>query len=251
MAPDPARPARVFLLEDDPLLRSGLIRLVEQAEGFELAGEAGSVAEGLAGLAGLARAPDLLLADLGMPDGSGLEVVRAVRDRSDARILIFTVFGDQTSVISALEAGADGFVLKDSRPDDLVAAMRSTLAGGAPISAAAAAHLLRRLRSASASASAGASASAPAATTASAREEPAAAATGDFGLTPREKETLELLARGFSQKEVARKLDISPHTVGAHVKAIYSKMAVNSRSEAVFEAVQSGLIDLSGRAVAV
>ncbi len=235
--PNPA-PARVFLLEDDPLLRSGLIRLVEQAEGFELAGEAGTVADGLAALAALPSPPDLLLADLGMPDGSGLDVVRAVRRAPDARILIFTVFGDQTSVISALEAGADGFVLKDSRPEELVAAMRSALAGGAPISAAAAAHLLRRLRAVDAHASA-APAPAPGA--------PSPPPVDDFGLTPREKETLELLARGFSQKEVARKLDISPHTVGAHVKAIYSKMAVNSRSEAVFEAVQSGLIDLGGR----
>jgi DNA-binding NarL/FixJ family response regulator len=247
MHQDLSRPARVFLLEDDPLLRSGLIRLVEQAEGFELAGEAGSVAEALAALAGLARAPDLLLADLGMPDGSGLDVVRAVRQRWDARILIFTVFGDQTSVISALEAGADGFVLKDSRPDDLVAAMRSTLSGGAPISAAAAAHLLRRLRSASVGAGGPGSAATAAAPV---RPDAAPAPVEDFGLTPREKETLELLARGFSQKEVARKLDISPHTVGAHVKAIYSKMAVNSRSEAVFEAVQSGLIDLGNRAAA-
>ena len=233
-----APPARVFLLEDDPLLRSGLIRLVEQADGFELAGEAGTVADGLAALAELPSPPDLLLADLGMPDGSGLDVVRAVRRSPEARILIFTVFGDQTSVISALEAGADGFVLKDSRPEELVAAMRSALAGGAPISAAAAAHLLRRLRAVDAQAGA-APAPVPGA--------PPPPPVDDFGLTPREKETLELLARGFSQKEVARKLDISPHTVGAHVKAIYSKMAVNSRSEAVFEAVQSGLIDLGGR----
>lgn len=235
-SPD-AAPARVFLLEDDPLLRSGLARLVEGAAGFELAGDAGTVAQGLAALAALPRMPDLVLVDLGMPDGSGLEVVRAVRQGSDARILIFTVFGDQTSVISALEAGADGFVLKDSRPEELIGAMRSALTGGAPISAAAAAHLLKRLRT-------GVAGAVPAATG------PAGAATAHpdpYGLTPREKETLELLARGFAQKEVARKLDISPHTVGAHVKAIYAKMSVNSRSEAVFEAVQSGLIDLGGR----
>lgn len=221
--------AEVFLLEDDPRLRARLVTLIERTGGFKVSAQAGNVADGLSALGHLVAMPDICLIDLGMPDGSGLDVVTAIKARSDAKVLIFTVFGDQTSVISALEAGADGFVLKDSRDSELIDALHATLQGGSPISAAAAAHLLRRLRT----------------------PVPAAAAqampTGqDYGLTPRELQTLELLARGFPQREVAGVMNVSPHTVGAHVKSIYAKMAVNSRSEAVYEAVQSGLIDLTG-----
>jgi DNA-binding NarL/FixJ family response regulator len=218
--------ARIFILEDDPRLRARLVLLAQNAGGFQVVAEAGSVAAGIAAFDKLVNLPDLCLIDLGMPDGSGLDLVRAVKARCDAKVLIFTVFGDQNSVISALEAGADGFVLKDSKDSELVAAMRAALEGGAPISAAAAAHLLRRLRTA-------------------AHVQAAPKDVQDFGLTKRELETLEMLARGFPQREVAGIMGVSPHTIGAHVKSIYSKMAVNSRSEAVFEAVQSGLIDLA------
>jgi DNA-binding NarL/FixJ family response regulator len=219
--------ARVFILEDDPRLRARLVALAQKAGGFDVVAEAGSVVSGLAAFEKLVNQPDLCLIDLGMPDGSGLDVVKAIKGRSDAKVLIFTVFGDQNSVITALESGVDGFVLKDSKDSELVAAMRAALEGGAPISAAAAAHLLRRLR------------------TAAVNPVPQKIVQ-DFGLTKRELETLEMLARGFPQREVAGLMNVSPHTIGAHVKSIYSKMAVNSRSEAVFEAVQSGLIDLVG-----
>jgi DNA-binding NarL/FixJ family response regulator len=218
--------ARVFILEDDSRLRARLVVLAQKAGGFVVAAEAGSVAAGLASLDGLTALPDICLVDLGMPDGSGLEVVRAIKARCAAKVLIFTMFGDQNSVISALEAGADGFVLKDSKDSELISAMRAALEGGAPISAAAAAHLLRRLRT-------------PDSVLSASKE------VTDFGLTKRELETLEMLARGFPQREVAGFMGVSHHTIGAHVKSIYSKMAVNSRSEAVFEAVQNGLIDLA------
>jgi DNA-binding NarL/FixJ family response regulator len=218
--------ARVFILEDDPRLRARLVTLVQKEGGFQVVAEAGSVAAGKAAFENLVNLPDLCLVDLGMPDGSGLDVVRAIKARCAAKILIFTVFGDQNSVITALEAGADGFVLKDSKDSELLSAMRAALDGGAPISAAAAAHLLRRLRTAE-------------------QVPTPSAQIQDFGLTKRELETLEMLARGFPQREVAGIMGVSPHTIGAHVKSIYSKMAVNSRSEAVFEAVQSGLIDLA------
>jgi DNA-binding NarL/FixJ family response regulator len=131
-------------------------------------------------------------------------------------------------VISALEAGADGFVLKDCKDSELIDAMNAALEGGAPISAAAAAHLQRRLRT-------------ELVATAQSLQKP----SENYGPTKRELETLELLARGFPQRETARILVLSRHKVAAHVKSIYAKMAVNSRLEAVFEAVQSGLIDMS------
>ena len=222
--------AEVFILEDDPRLRARLVTLLEKTGGFRIGAQVGTVSDGLSSLGQLVAMPDICLIDLGMPDGSGLDVVRAIKARSDAKVLIFTVFGDQNSVISALEAGADGFVLKDSRDSELIDALHATLQGGSPISAAAAAHLLRRLR-----------------TPAPIAAQVAPSVPSDYGLTPRELETLELLARGFPQREAASVMKVSVHTIGAHVKSIYSKMAVNSRSEAVFEAVQSGLIDLAGR----
>jgi DNA-binding NarL/FixJ family response regulator len=225
----PHRVAQVFLLEDDPRLRGRLVQLIGDVGGFSVAGQAGSVTSGLQALTLMAQAPDLCLIDLGMPDGSGLDVLRAIKAQWDAKVLIFSVFGDQNSVISALEAGADGFVLKDAKDNELIDAMNAALDGGAPISAAAAAHLLHRLR-------------APQPAQAQHLQKP----IETYGLTPREIETLELLARGFPQREAARILQLSHHTVAAHVKSIYAKMAVNSRSEAVFEAVQSGLIDFGG-----
>lgn len=229
-APVPSARPGVFILEDDPLLRGRLASMLAATGEFEVVAAEGSITSGLAALANLAVAPDICLVDLGMPDGSGLDLIRAAKAREGTKVLVFTVFGDQASVITSLESGADGFVLKDSREEELIAALSSTLAGGAPISATAAAHLLRQLR-------AGAKPSAEALPQTPRVIE-------DFGLTPREKELLELLARGFSQKDVARIKEISHHTVSAHIKSIYAKMAVNSRSEAVFEAVQSGLLDL-------
>jgi DNA-binding NarL/FixJ family response regulator len=226
-APTSLAEARVFILEDDPRLRARLVLLAQKAGGFQVVAEAGSVASGKAAFEALVNMPDLCLVDLGMPDGSGLDVVRAVKARCDAKVLIFTVFGDQNSVITALEAGADGFVLKDSKDSELLSAMRAALEGGAPISAAAAAHLLRRLRTTEQAPS---------------PDVQGEAIVQNFGLTKRE---LEMLARGFPQREVAGIMGVSPHTIGAHVKSIYSKMAVNSRAEAVYEAVQSGLIDLA------
>ncbi|MCU0881122.1 MAG: response regulator transcription factor [Hyphomonadaceae bacterium] len=223
----------VFILEDDPVLRDRLTRLLAASPQFDVLAAAGSLSEGQALLADLPTPPDICLVDLGMPDGSGLELIRAAKRLPATKVLVFTMFGDQSSVLNSLEAGADGFVLKDSKPDDLIEALQSTLNGGAPISAAAASHLLRHLR-----ASPGPASQPPAAQTVAPK------VVDDFGLTPREKELLELLARGFSQKDVARISNISPHTVSAHIKSIYAKMAVNSRSEAVFEAVQSGLLDL-------
>jgi DNA-binding NarL/FixJ family response regulator len=221
--------AGVFILEDDPMLRKRLGQLLTATPRFDVLAAAGSLGEGLTLLAGLSSPPDICLVDLGMPDGSGLDLIRAAKKLPDTKVLVFTMFGDQSSVLNSLEAGADGFVLKDSQPEELLSALDSTLQGGAPISAAAAAHLLRHLR----------------ATPTLAEAQPTT--VEDFGLTPREKELLELLARGFSQKDVARISEISPHTVSAHIKSIYAKMAVNSRSEAVFEAVQSGLLDLGGK----
>jgi DNA-binding NarL/FixJ family response regulator len=226
---------RIFILEDDAIVRASLIETITREPDMHVVGEADCLAAARAALAGLADQPDIMLVDLGLPDGSGLDLIREVRLLDDPpRVLVFTVFGDRRTVSDALAVGADGFLLKDSRPRDIAQAIRAAHEGGVPISPKAAAQLLRALRSDS-----GASLAPPAAA------DPAV--PPDYGLTARERETLETLARGFTKREAAEILGVSPHTIVSHVKAIYQKMAVNSRSEAVFEAINSGLIKVERR----
>ncbi len=218
-----ARPSRIGIVEDDPVIRQHLGRIFATAPDFVLEGEARSLAEGRE----LIRHPlDLLVLDLGLEDGSGLDLIgEALACSPPPRILVLTVFGDETSVMSALARGADGYLLKDSADDDLIDHVRQTLNGGSPISASVAAYLLRHLRNQTV-------------------HEPEASPEGlaEANLTARELELLKLLAKGLSNKEVALALEISHYTVGDHIKAIYRKLAVRSRGEAVFEAVHRGLI---------
>ncbi|MBC7769024.1 MAG: response regulator transcription factor [Phycisphaerales bacterium] len=210
--------ARVAIVEDDAILREDLARIVTQAEELEVAGMAESLA---AGRDLLAANPDVLLIDLALPDGNGVELIGEARaQHSGIKIIVVSIFGDAHSVVRAIEAGADGYLLKGADPVEAASAIRVVLQGGAPISPAVASHILMRMRN----------------RRGAAREEPSTP------LTEKEIAVLTDLAKGFRYKEVARLHAISPHTVADHVKSIYRKLAVNSRSEAVFEAVQAGLI---------
>lgn len=239
---DEARPAsaletvRIFVTEDDPVVRHAICANLGAQANFSVIGQAGSLREARDRLfASDLPAPDVVLVDLGLPDGSGLDLIQTITSAMPGtRVLVFTVFGDRQTISDALSAGADGFILKDSASEDLAQAIGVALDGGAPISPRAAAQLLRFFRKGEAATAVQPTALAP--------------ATGepeDYGLTMRERDTLETLARGFTQREAADIMGISSHTVASHVKAIYQKMAVNSRSEAVFEAIQSGLIRVS------
>lgn len=211
--------ARIVIVEDDPRVRDALAEAIAGHDGFRLAGTAGSIGEA-AGL--LPVATDVVLLDLGLPDGSGTALIPHFRQSGEAKIVILTSFGDRKTVLEAIEAGADGYLLKDSSDEEILAAIRSAIEGGAPISAAAAVHLLDRLRSQKAEADAD--------------NRPA--------LTARETELLQLFAKGYSYKETARLLSISPLTVGNHVRSIYRKLDVHTRGEAVYEAVRSGKLDM-------
>lgn len=213
--------ARVAIVEDDAILREDLARVVTQAEGLEVAGAAETLAGGRALLTpGL----DVLLIDLALPDGNGVDLIREARDRiANIKIIVVSIFGDARSVVRAIEAGADGYLLKGAGEQQAEEAIRSVLGGGAPISPAVASHILNRMRE---------------------RATSTRDAAPDVPLTEKETAVLTDLAKGFRYKEVARLHGISPHTVADHVKSIYRKLAVNSRSEAVFEAVQAGLIKL-------
>lgn len=232
---DAREPSRIFIVEDDAILRASLLDRIRREPDMLVVGEADCLSAARAALRGAAAGVDIVLIDLGLPDGSGLELIDAIqKSKAPVKMLVFTVFGDRKTVSDALAVGADGFILKDSGPAELASAIRAARDGGVPISPKAAAQLLRAFREG-----------------ASSRSEAPSPASGeaaqDYGLTARERETLETLARGFSQREAAEILGVSPHTIVSHVKAIYQKMAVNSRSEAVFEAIHSGLIKVESR----
>lgn len=214
-------PKRIIIVEDDARLRNYAIGALSAAADLAVVGDAANLADGLPLVA---MTPDLALLDLGLPDGSGVQMIEAIRAQvPQCRVLVFTVFEDRASVLGTLKAGADGYILKDTSADLLLAHVRATLAGETPISARAASHLLSLVR-----------------------DEPvveASAATPDAPhLSPRERELLEYLARGLSRKEAARIMNLSPHTVAEYVQGIYRKLQVKSRGEAVFEAIQARLI---------
>ena len=214
--------ARLALIEDDPGIRSHFAEIVASMADVRLVGSAGSVAE-VAAL--LPLQPDLWLVDIGLPDGSGLDLIPRLKTADVARVLVITSFGDRQTVVRAIAAGADGYLLKDSSSEAITEGIRVTLDGGAPISAAAAVYLLERLREA------------PPPT-------PAPLNPDEAALTAREIELLHCFAIGQSYKEAARTLGISPHTVGNHVKSVYRKLEVHSRAEAIYEAVQGGQLRL-------
>lgn len=212
----------VIVIEDDERLRRYAIGALEQAAELTVLGEAGNLADGLA-LVDLL--PDLVLLDLGLPDGSGLEIIERMHAaRPDCRVLVFTVFEDRASVLGTLKAGADGYILKDTSAEQILAHVRATLAGETPISARAASHLLTLVRSD------------PPVSEAAQVQAPQ--------LSPRERELLEYLARGLSRKEAARVMNLSPHTVAEYVQGIYRKLQVKSRGEAVFEAIQQKILKI-------
>ncbi len=215
----------VLIVEDEPEF---MRRFTDAVLGEPGLGLLGAVANGHAAKAVLdQQRPDVLLVDLGLPDISGIEVVaHAQRCHPDCDVLVVTMFGDDEHVVAAIEAGAAGYLLKDAATERIAAAVHELRAGGAPISPSIARRILTRLRL---NAQAGApSLSAP-------KERPSP-------LTVRETELLRMVAKGLSFETIGEILDISPHTVVAHVKKIYRKLAVHSRGEAVYEASQMGLL---------
>jgi DNA-binding NarL/FixJ family response regulator len=210
-------PVRVAIIEDSPIVREMLGEQIAAMAGLELAGTADSISAAAAVIAGGA---DVFLLDLGLPDGTGTALIPHIKAAGDAKIIVLTSFGDRDTVVRTIEAGADGYLLKDSSAADIENAIAAALDGGAPISAAAAVHLLERLR----------------------KQKDDAGADGRPALTRRETDLLQLFSKGYSYKETARILAISPLTVGNHVRSIYRKLDVHSRSEAVYEALQSGAL---------
>ncbi|WP_109790950.1 response regulator transcription factor [Acidovorax sp. GW101-3H11] len=210
----------VALVEDDPRTRERLVQALARAERLCLAYAGATVVEMVAWLR--QNSVDVLLVDLGLPDGSGLEVIRECQKLSrGTEIMVITMFGDEANMMRAFEAGARGYLLKDGTEDDLAEHVLSLNAGGSPMTPIIARQLLARLS--------------PAPLRQGAL--PAAEA-----LTARERDILAKLARGYTYSETAEILGIAASTVQSHVKNIYSKLAVHSKTEAIYEARQLGLL---------
>lgn len=210
--------ATIMVIDDHPLLRRGVRQLLEMEDDLSLIFDTGSPQEGIE--KAIALEPDMLLLDLNMPDMNGLETLTKLRDAGYAgRIIMYTVSDQEDDVVDALRGGADGYLLKDMEPEDMVRQLRQAAKGRMAISENLTALLAEALRNQ--------------------RSSPVAQ-TADT-LTQREKEILSELATGMSNKLIARKLDITEGTVKVHVKHLLKKLRLRSRVEAAIWAVQEGI----------
>jgi DNA-binding NarL/FixJ family response regulator len=240
-----ANPRRwgVLVVEDDSRARTFFEASVQRSPRLYWLGSAGTVQEALAWLARTTTIPDVLLVDLGMPDGTGLDVIRdAVTRFPGCEPLVVSVFGDEENVLASIEAGAVGYIHKDAAPEDIAQTIVEMKAGASPISPMIARRVLAKYRSLQSAALPGVAAGAE-----SGAAPEAVSEESDRGLlSAREHEVLTLIARGFSYAEIARLKGLSVHTVQTHIKNLYGKLAVHSKSEAVFEATRLGLLSHPG-----
>jgi DNA-binding NarL/FixJ family response regulator len=218
----------VVVVEDNPLTCEFLVSCINAHPQLKVAASFATLASARHWF--VRRTADLLLVDLGLPDGSGLTLMREVHARwPQCDMLVVSMFGDEVNVVASIEAGAVGYVHKDDEAADIAETLLAVKGGASPISPMIARHLLLRMRPAVPE---------PAATLSAAATLPAAVA-----LSPREQEVLQHIARGLAYAEIARLQGVTVHTVQTHIKKLYGKLAVHSRSEAVFEANRLGLLN--------
>lgn len=206
----------VALIEDDPETLLRLQQLIEAQAGLEVAFAATNVRDAVAAFD--AAPPDALVTDLGLPDGHGTDIIRHVSAQGDTPCLVLSMFGDETSVVDAILAGAKGYLLKDEL-HKIADAVADLLQGISPLSPAIARYLLVQLQQ---------------------QNQPAASVPEHRLLSPRESEVLEFIAQGYRSKEIADRLDISYHTVIHHIRSVYDKLEVSSRSQAIRKASELG-----------
>ena len=198
----------VMIIDDHPLFRRGASQLIAMERSLELVGEAAGGEEGLALLAGCR--PDLVLLDLNMKGMDGIETLKAIKLREpECRVIMLTVSNAQEDVVAALRAGADGYLLKDAEPEDILANLKRAVEGRLVLDENVSECIALALRA-----------------------EAAPKNTDEAALTVREQEILMLIARGLSNKLIARELDIVENTVKVHVKHLLRKLKLRSRVEA-------------------
>ena len=208
-------PITLLIVDDHPVVRDGLRGMFASAPGFAVLGEAASGEEAVERAAALD--PDVILMDLRMPGGGGVAAIaHLTRTGARARILVLTTYDTDTDTIPAIEAGATGYLLKDAPRDELFTAVRAAAEGRTVLSPAVASRLVSAVR-----------------TPRRERDEP---------LSAREREVLALVARGTSNREIARELFISEATVKTHLTHLYAKLGVNDRAAAVATAYERGIL---------
>ncbi len=206
---EPARPLRLLVVDDHEVVRQGLVSLLDRRAGFEVVAQAGSVAESI-DQARLHR-PDIVVMDVRLPDGSGVEACRAIRDElPGTRVIMLTSFPDDEAVLSAIVAGASGYLLKQIRARDLVAALEAVGRGESLLDPAVTERVLERVRRIAAG---------------GANDELSA-------LTPQERKILMLVAEGKTNKEIATDVFLSDKTVKNYVSSILSKLNLERRAQA-------------------
>jgi two-component system, NarL family, nitrate/nitrite response regulator NarL len=220
-------PIRVVTIEDDPQYRSSLELLFRRTGDFELVGSFDSPAAALACLEAADGAPpwQLVLMDVDLPGMDGIACTRRVKQRlPGAAVVVLTVFEERATIVEAICAGADGYLLKRTSAADLLAQLRAIAQGGAPLSAGVARTVLDLVRRLG--------------TVPGGDQE----AADRFELTERELDVLRCLVRGMSYKRAARQLDISLDTVRSHIRSVYSKLQVHSVAEAVSRALRERIV---------
>ncbi len=209
MPPSKRAPIRILVVDDHPLMRLGVVALLESQADMQVVAEASSGEESLALYA--SRRPDIVVMDLRMPGVAGAELIRALRERDrDARVVVLTSFDTETEVQDSFAAGAKAYLRKDTEPLAVLAAIRKVHAGQREIPAEIAARL--------------------------------GEAQLQTPLTPRERDVLALLARGLTNKEIGSALGIAEETAKEHVRSILAKLEAAGRTEAVMQAIRKGLV---------
>lgn len=212
------RTVRILIVDDHPVVREGLAGMIATQPDLAVVGEAGNGVEAIRQAATLQ--PDLILMDLQMPTMDGAVAIRQIlQENPRARVLVLTAFDTDERILHAVEAGAQGYLLKGAPRDELFRAIRVVAEGGSLLQPSVAAKLLTRVGQ-------------------------MLKQDDQEHLTEREREVLELLAKGSRNKEIAERLFISERTVKFHVGIIFQKLGVSNRAEAVSKAIQSGLVKL-------
>jgi DNA-binding NarL/FixJ family response regulator len=215
--PSSADPLVVWIVEDNDAYRDNISELIRQTPGFRLGRSLSSCETALAELEQYSI-PDLILMDIGLPGMNGIEGIKRIKTLSpESQVIMLTVFDENETIFQAICAGASGYLLKSEPAERIISSLHEVVHGGAPMNAQIARKVIDMFSR-------------------------FAVPKGDYGLTSREREILQALVDGLSKKQIADKLFLSFHTIDMHMRGIYSKFQVHSRSSAVAKALKENLL---------